>query len=92
MGSLCLWGRSIQKMGGDVVIGRSIYVDAVIDGSLYSQFYSICQLIPNCTAIDQSNADSLFAGLSCAKSESVVFFVTKEPLPLVNALWGSYSE
>ena len=25
MGSLYLWGRSIQEMGGDVVIGRSIY-------------------------------------------------------------------
>ena len=25
MGSLYLWGRSIQEMGGDVMIGRSIY-------------------------------------------------------------------
>ena len=37
MGSLYLWGRSIQEMGGDVVIGRSIY--GVVDGSLYSRFY-----------------------------------------------------
>ena len=36
MGSLYLWGRSIQEMG-DVVIGRSIY--GVVDGSLYSRFY-----------------------------------------------------
>ena len=39
MGLLYLWGRSIQKMGGDVVIGHSIYGVIVIDGSLYSQFY-----------------------------------------------------
>ena len=39
MGSLSLWGRSIQEVGGDVVIGRSIYVVVVIDGSLYSRFY-----------------------------------------------------
>ena len=33
MGSLYLWGRSIQKVGSDIVIGRSIYGVAVIDGS-----------------------------------------------------------
>jgi len=33
------WGRSIQEMGGNVVIGRSIYGVVVIDGSLYSRFY-----------------------------------------------------
>ena len=31
MGSLYLWGRSIQEMGGDVVIGRSIYGVVVIN-------------------------------------------------------------
>ena len=36
MGSLYLWGRSMQQMGGDVVIGRSIYGVVVINGSLYS--------------------------------------------------------
>ena len=36
MGSLYLWGCSIQEMGGDVLIGRSTYRVAVIDGSLYS--------------------------------------------------------
>ena len=36
MGSLYLWGRYIQEMGGNVVIGRSIYGVVVIDGSLYS--------------------------------------------------------
>ena len=41
MGSLYLWGRSIQEMGGDVVIGLSIYGVVVIDGSLYSRFYGI---------------------------------------------------
>ena len=37
--SLYLWGHSIQEMGGDVVIGRSIYGVVAIDGSLYSRFY-----------------------------------------------------
>ena len=41
MGSLYLWGRSIQEMGGNVVIGHSIYGVVVIDGSLYSRFYGI---------------------------------------------------
>ena len=39
MGSLYLWDRSIQEMGGGGMIGRSIYGVVVIDGSLYSQFY-----------------------------------------------------
>ena len=34
MGSLYLWGHSIQEMGGEVVIGR--YGVVVIDGSLYT--------------------------------------------------------
>ena len=41
MGSLYLWGHSIQEMGGDGVIGRSIYEVVVIDGLLYSRFYGI---------------------------------------------------
>ena len=43
MGSLYLWGRSVQEMSGDVVIGRSIYGIVVIDGSLriYSRFYGM---------------------------------------------------
>ena len=41
MGSLYFWGRSIQEMGGNVVIGRSIYGVVVIDESLYSRFYGI---------------------------------------------------
>ena len=32
MGSLYLWGCSIQEVGGDVVIGRSIYGVVVIMG------------------------------------------------------------
>ena len=45
MGSLYLWGCSIQEMGGDVVIGRSIYGVVVIDGSLCSRFYGISALM-----------------------------------------------
>ena len=41
MGSLYLWGHSIQEMGGDVVIGRSIFGVVVIDGSLCSRFYGM---------------------------------------------------
>ena len=36
MGSLYLWGRSIQEMGSNVVIGHSKYGVVVIDGSLCS--------------------------------------------------------
>ena len=46
MESLYLWGRSIQEMGGDVVIGRSIYGVVVIDGSLCSRFYGMVLLAP----------------------------------------------
>ena len=45
MGSLYLWSRSIQEMGSDVVIGRSIYGVVVIDGSLYSRFYGTWQSV-----------------------------------------------
>ena len=45
---LYFWGRSIQEMGGNVVIGQSIYGVVVIDGSLYCRFYSI--LIYDATA------------------------------------------
>ena len=46
MGSLYLWGCSIQGMGGDVVIGCSIYGVVVIDGSLYSRFYGMQVRLP----------------------------------------------
>ena len=36
-----MWGRSIQEMSANVLIGRSIYGVVVIDGSLYSRFYGI---------------------------------------------------
>ena len=36
-----MWGRSIQEMGGNDVIGRCIYGVVVIDGSLYFRFYGI---------------------------------------------------
>ena len=35
------WGHSIQVMGGNIVIGRSIHGVVIIDGSLYSRFYGI---------------------------------------------------
>ena len=38
---LYFWGRSIQEMGGNVLIGCSIYGVVVIDGSLYSRLYGI---------------------------------------------------
>ena len=41
MGSLYLWGCFIQEMGGNVVIGCSIYGVVVIDGLLYSRFYGM---------------------------------------------------
>ena len=37
-GVIVFMGRSIQEMGGNVVIGRSIYGVVVIDGSLYSWY------------------------------------------------------
>ena len=51
MGSLYFWGCSIQEMGSNVVIGRSIYGVVVIDGSLYSQFYGICVMPQNCVQV-----------------------------------------
>ena len=41
MGSLYLWGCSIQEMGGDVVIGCSIYGVVVIGGSPILQLYDL---------------------------------------------------
>ena len=55
MGSLYLWGRSIQEIGGDIVIGRSIY-GVVIDGSLYSRLiivliYLLVVALQNCLVL-----------------------------------------
>ena len=36
-----MWGCSVQEMGGNVVIGHSIYGVVVIDGLLYSRFYGL---------------------------------------------------
>ena len=47
MVSLYLWGRSIQEMGGNVVIGRSIYGVVVIYGSLYSDSTVIVKVLHN---------------------------------------------
>ena len=47
MGSLYLWGCSIQEMGSDVVIGHSICGVIVIDGSLYSD--SMVEVYNSCT-------------------------------------------
>ena len=54
MGSLYLWGHCIQEMGGDVVIGRSIFGVGVIDGSLYSDstvlyYINVCILYTHYT-------------------------------------------
>ena len=60
MGSLYLWGYSIQEIGSDVVIGRSIYRVVVIDGSLCSRFYGMphllkLQMIPVLTSVPQDS-------------------------------------
>lgn len=39
MGLLYLRGRTIQEVGGEMLMGSSIYGVAVIDGSLYSRVY-----------------------------------------------------
>ena len=46
MGSLYLWGHSIQEMGSDVVIGRSIYGVVVIDRSFYC-CNTVYRIVPN---------------------------------------------
>ena len=42
MGSLYLGCPTIQEVDGKMMMGLSIYGVAVISGSLYSRFYSIC--------------------------------------------------
>ena len=44
MGLLYLRGRTIQEVGGEMLMGSSIYGVAVIDGSLYSRVYGIAIL------------------------------------------------
>ena len=41
MVSLYLWDHSIQEMGSNVVIGRSIYGVVVIHGSLYHMYIHV---------------------------------------------------
>ena len=41
MWSLYLGGFTIQEVDGEMMMGLSIYDVAVMDGSLYSRFYSI---------------------------------------------------
>ena len=41
MGSLYLGGPTFQEVDGKLMTGLSIYVVAVISGSLYSRFYGI---------------------------------------------------
>ena len=41
MGLLYLRGRTIQEVGGKIMMGSSIYGVAVIDGSLCSRVYGI---------------------------------------------------
>ena len=47
MGSLYLWGRSIQEMDGDVVISIYAWV-VVINESLCSRFYGISNTLCSC--------------------------------------------
>ena len=46
MGSLYLGGPTIQEVNGKMMMGLSIYVVAVISGSLYSRFYGIRRNTP----------------------------------------------
>ena len=39
MGLLYLRGHTVYKMGGETIMGSSIYGVVVINGSLYSRFY-----------------------------------------------------
>ena len=39
MGWLYLGGHTIQEVGGEMMMGLSIYGVAVMDGPLYSRFY-----------------------------------------------------
>ena len=48
MGSLYLAGPTIQEVDGEMMMGLSIYGVAVMDGSLYTQFYSLCIYIYIC--------------------------------------------
>ena len=41
MGLLYLRGHTVHKMGGETIMGSSIYGVVVINGSLYSRFYGI---------------------------------------------------
>ena len=43
MGLLYLRGRTIQEVGGEMLMGSSIYGVAVIDGSLYSRVYGMAK-------------------------------------------------
>ena len=42
MGLLYLGGPTFQEVDGKIIMGLPIYGVAVISGSLYSRFYSIC--------------------------------------------------
>ena len=65
MRSLFLWGRSIQEMGVDVVVDRSIYGVVVIDGSLYSRFYGML------------HHSSIFYQLAQARLHNVLHFLVR---------------
>ena len=42
MGLLSLGGPTIQEVGGEIMMGLSIYRVAVIDGSLYTPDSMVC--------------------------------------------------
>ena len=63
MGLLYLVGPTIQEVGGEIMMGLSIYRVAVIDGSLYSRFYGITYI-----------ASKLFQTQSvCTKTDFSIF-------------------
>ena len=45
MGLLYLRGHTVHKMGGETIMGSSIYGVVVINGSLYSRFYGIIIIV-----------------------------------------------
>ena len=81
MGSLYLWGRSIQEMGGNVVIGRSIYGVVVIDGSLYSRFYGTLDNNPFVLTAVSSNVQDL----------TIPYYYTESFSPAVVAVNKSFT-
>ena len=78
MGSLYLWGYSIQEMDNDVVIGRSIYGVVVIDGSLCSRFYGISNTLCSCVPCLYGNLSPCAASYNGLDIQCCVNYVQTE--------------